>query len=169
MNNLETEGYKQSSLSNWYQFIGLQDSENIQETISSRKLEGDPNYRKQVLDKYGVSITGFLKFTAPYVRSPKDSMAPIVRMVSYDSLTPYYYDTKTKKIIDYLEGVNTTNISSKEQQSFLENLIRYYPTQVDSSIIRASYEAMFNDASAAENGIYSMTNSGALKILVNCE
>ena len=96
-------------------------------------------------------------------------MAPIVRMVSYDSLTPYYYDTRTKKIIDYLEGVNTTNISSKEQQSFLENLIRYYPTQVDSSIIRASYEAMFNDASAAENGMYSMTNSGALKILVNCE
>ena len=169
INNLDTEGYKQSSLSNWYQFIGLQDSDNIQETINSHQLEGLLDYRKQVLDKYGLSVTGFLKFTAPYVRSPKDSTAPIVRMVSQDSLTPYYYDTRTKKIIDYLEGVNTTNISSKEQQNFLENLIRYYPTQVDSSIIRASYEAMFNDASAAENGMYSMTNSGALKILVNCE
>ena len=169
INNLDNENYKQSSLSNWYQFIGLQDSENIQETISSHKLEGDPNYRKQVLDKYGVSITGFLKFTAPYVQSVRDSMAPIVRISSYGSLIPYYYDKRTGKIIDYLEGVDTTNISSKEQQSFLENLVRYYPTQVDSSIIRASYEAMFNDASAAENGIYSMTNSGALKILVNCE
>ena len=96
-------------------------------------------------------------------------MAPIVRISSYGSLIPYYYDKRTDKIIDYLEGVDTTNISSKEQQSFLENLVRYYPTQVDSSIIRASYEAMFNDASAAENGMYSMTNSGALKILVNCE
>lgn len=169
INNLDNENYKQSSLSNWYQFIGLQDSENIQETISSRKLEGDPNYRKQVLDKYGVSITGFLKFTAPYVQSVRDSMAPIVKISSYGSLIPYYYDKRTDKIIDYLEGVDTTNISSKEQQSFLENLVRYYPTQVDSSIIRASYEAMFNDASAAENGMYSMTNSGALKILVNCE
>lgn len=169
INNLDNENYKQSSLSNWYQFIGLQDSENIQETISSHKLEGDPNYRKQVLDKYGVSITGFLKFTAPYVQSVRDSMAPIVRISSYGSLIPYYYDKRTDKIIDYLEGVDTTNISSKEQQSFLENLVRYYPTQVDSSIIRASYEAMFNDASAAENGMYSMTNSGALKILVNCE
>ena len=169
INNLDNENYKQSSLSNWYQFIGLQDSENIQETISSRKLEGDPNYRKQVLDKYGVSITGFLKFTAPYVQSVRDSMALIVKISSYGSLIPYYYDKRTNKIIDYLEGVDTTNISSKEQQSFLENLVRYYPTQVDSSIIRASYEAMFNDASAAENGMYSMTNSGALKILVNCE
>lgn len=169
INNLDNENYKQSSLSNWYQFIGLQDSENIQETISSRKLEGDPNYRKQVLDKYGVSITGFLKFTAPYVQSVRDSMAPVVKISSYGSLIPYYYDKRTDKIIDYLEGVDTTNISSKEQQSFLENLVRYYPTQVDSSIIRASYEAMFNDASAAENGMYSMTNSGALKILVNCE
>lgn len=169
INNLDNENYKQSSLSNWYQFIGLQDSENIQETISSHKLEGDPNYRKQVLDKYGVSITGFLKFTAPYVQSVRDSMAPIVRISSYGSLIPYYYNKRTDKIIDYLEGVDTTNISSKEQQSFLENLVRYYPTQVDSSIIRASYEAMFNDASAAENGMYSMTNSGALKILVNCE
>ena len=169
INNLDNENYKQSSLSNWYQFIGLQDSENIWETISSHKLEGDPNYRKQVLDKYGVSITGFLKFTAPYVQSVRDSMAPIVKISSYGSLIPYYYDKRIDKIIDYLEGVDTTNISSKEQQSFLENLVRYYPTQVDSSIIRASYEAMFNDASAAENGMYSMTNSGALKILVNCE
>lgn len=169
INNLDNTNYQQSSLSNWYQFIGLQDSENIQETINSHKLEGDPNYRKQVLDKYGLSVTGFLKFTAPFVQNTRDSMAPIVKMVSYDSLTPYYYDKRTRQIIDYLEGIDTTNISSKEQQSFLSNLIRYYPTQVDSSIIRASYEAMFNDASAAENGIYSMTNSGALKILVNCE
>lgn len=68
INNLGNINYQQSSLSNWYQFIGLQDSENIQETISSHKLEGNPNYRKQVLDKYGLSITGFLKFTAPLYR-----------------------------------------------------------------------------------------------------
>lgn len=169
INNLDNENYQQSSLSNWYQFIGLQDSENIQETIRFHKLEGNSNYRKQVLDKYGLSVTGFLKFTAPFVQNPRDSMAPIVKRISYDSSIPYYYDKRTNEIIDYLEGVDTTNISSKEQQSFLENLVGYYPTQVDSSIIRASYEAMFNDASAAENGMYSMTNSGALKILVNCE
>lgn len=169
INNLDNENYKQSSLSNWYQFIGLQDSENIQETINSHQLEGSFDYRKQVLDKYGLSVTGFLKFTAPYVQNVRDSMAPIVKISSYGSLIPYYYDKRTGKIIDYLEGVDPTSISSKEQQSFLENLVRYYPTQVDSSIIRASYEAMFNDASAAENGMYSMTNSGALKILVNCE
>ena len=126
INNLGNTNYQQSSLSNWYQFIGLQDSENIQETISSHKLEGDPNYRKQVLDKYGLFVTGFLKFTAPFVQNTRDSMAPIVKMVSYDSLTPYYYDKRTRQIIDYLEGIDTTNISSKEQQSFLSNLIRYY-------------------------------------------
>jgi hypothetical protein len=41
-------------------------------------------------------------------------MAPIVRISSYSSLIPYYYDKRTDKIIDYLEGVDTTNISSKE-------------------------------------------------------
>jgi hypothetical protein len=42
-------------------------------------------------------------------------MAPIVRISSYGSLIPYYYNKRTDKIIDYLEGVDTTNISSKEQ------------------------------------------------------
>nr|DAL02399.1 MAG TPA: hypothetical protein [Caudoviricetes sp.] len=41
-------------------------------------------------------------------------MASIVKMVSYDSLTPYYYDKRNRQIIDYLEGIDTTNISSKE-------------------------------------------------------
>ena len=50
----------------------------------------------RVLDKYGLSVTGFLKFTAPFVQNTRDSMAPIVKMVSYDSLTPYYYDKRTR-------------------------------------------------------------------------
>ena len=41
-------------------------------------------------------------------------MALIVKRISYDSSIPYYYDKRTNKIIDYLEGVDTTNISSKE-------------------------------------------------------
>lgn len=170
-NNLDNPEYKQSALSQWYTFQGQQDSDNIQNTINAHQLETNPNYRTQILKQYGLSVMGFLKYSAPFVSNPRESMAPVVKMVDSTTLLPYYWDKngkKNEKRLNFIEGITNININSKEQQSFLDNLVKYYPTIVDESIIRDSYNIMFSDPGSAENGIYAMTNSGALKILINC-
>ena len=170
MDNLDNPEYKPSALREWYTFQGINDSNNIQETIRNHQLENNPSYRQNIIKQYGLSITGFLKYIAPEVNNPRDSQATIVKMLSRNTYMPYYYDKNTRKDADYIEGVDLYHVSSKKAQSFLDNLVRYYPTIVDSSIIKKSYEDLFTPGNegSAENHMYSATYSGKMKILINC-
>ena len=170
MDNLDNPEYKPSALREWYTFQGINDSNNIQETIKNHQLENNPSYRQKIIEQYGLSITGFLKYIAPEVNNPRDSQATIVKMLSRNTYMPYYYDKNTRKDEDYIEGIDLYHISSKKAQSFLDNLVRYYPTIVDSSIIKKSYEDLFTPGNegSAENHMYSATYSGKMKILINC-